>query len=66
MRDMEIDTKAGSITRRKVWHVPNLGGTLMSVSLIVDTGNSLEFGYTASTVCRAGVQTYLGHRVEML
>ena len=52
--DIEIATEAGSITLTDVWHVPNIGGNLMSVSRMVDAGYSVEFGPTMCTVNQGG------------
>ena len=54
MRDIEIATDAGSITLTRVWHVPNIGGNLMSVSRMVDAGYSVDFGPTICTVNQGG------------
>ena len=57
-----VATEAGSITLTDVWHVPDIGGNLMSVSRMVDAGYSVEFGPTTCTIRRNGIQTKLGER----
>ena len=53
--DIEIVTKAGSITLTGVWHVPDIGGNLLSLSSIIDAGYDVEFGPILHTVSKASV-----------
>ena len=66
MGDIEIATDAGSITLTDMWHGPNIGGNLMSVSRMVDTGYSVEFGPTMCTVNQGATRSHIGQRVANL
>ena len=66
MRTIEITMDEGSITLMDIWHVPLIGGSLMSVSRMLDAGYTVEFGYTKCIVRKAGVQTNLRSRVGSL
>ena len=59
-------TDVGSITLTEMWHVPNIGGNLISVSRMVDAGFYVEFGPTTCTVNQGGTRSNLGQRVRNL
>jgi len=63
---IEIVTEVTSITLTNVWHVPDIGGNLMSVSLMVDAGYTVEFGASTCSVRKAGVRTLLRRRLGSL
>jgi len=60
--EIVIATEGQSIILRDVWHVPEIGGNLISVSRILDAGYTVEFGPTACTISKAGTQSELGQR----
>jgi len=64
--DIEIATEAGCITLTGVWHVPDIGGSLLSVSRIVDAGYTVEFGPVACYISKAGIQSRIGERYGRL
>jgi len=64
--EIEKLTTGGSIILTDVWHVPEIGGNLMSVSRMVDSGYKVEFGPIACAISKAGVRRELGHRYGRL
>ena len=66
MGDIEIVTDAGTITLTGVWHLPDIGGNLLSVSRIIDAGYTVEFGPTLCIVSKDNIRTNLGYRVGSL
>jgi len=64
--DIETATEAGCITLMGVWHVPDIGGTLLSVSKIVDAGYTVEFGPIACYISKAGIQSRIGEQYGRL
>ena len=64
--DVVITTGAGSITLTDVWHVPEIGGNLISVSRMVDAGWTVEFGPTTCTIRKNGIRTDIGYRHSRL
>ena len=60
--EITVATEAGSITLKEVWHVPDIGGNLRSVSRMLEAGYSVEFGPTTCTIRKDGVRTKLGER----
>jgi len=63
---IEIVTEVTTITLTNVWHVPDIGGNIMSVSHMVDAGYTVEFGESTCSVRKAGVRTLLGRRLGSL
>jgi len=59
---MEMVTQTISIKLTDVWHVPGVGGNLMSVSQMVDAGYRVELGSRPSYVSNTGIQTVLGYQ----
>ena len=64
--EITVATEAGSITLTDVWHIPDIGGNLLSVSRIVDAGYQVEFGHTTCTISQNGIRTKLGERLGRL
>jgi len=64
--EIAIATQGQSIILRDVWHVPEIGGNLMSVSRMVDAGYTVEFGPTACTIRKGRTQSELGQRHRRL
>jgi len=62
MGDIEIPTCAGIIKLTDVWHVPNIGASLILVARMVDAGYTVEFDQEICFVHKAGVKTELGYR----
>ena len=62
MGDIKVTTQNGEITLRDVWHVPNIGTSLLSVARIVDAGYNVEFGKDICFVSKGGVRAELGYR----
>ena len=60
--EIAIATEGQSITLRDLWHVPEIGENLMSVSRMVDAGYTVEFGPTACIIRKGGTQSELGQR----
>jgi len=58
--DIEIPTKAGTITLTGVWHVPTIGAILICVARMVDAGYKVEFERTTCFVSKMGMKTMLG------
>src|SRR5205807_1958627 len=54
--------KAGTIKLTDVWYVPDISGSLILVSRVVDAGYTIVFGRTYCTVMKEGVSTELGQR----
>jgi len=53
---IEIVSQESSITLKNVWHVPDIGGNLLSVSRMVDPGYTVEFGQSSCNVRKSGVR----------
>jgi len=63
---IEIVSQESSITLKDVWHVPDIGGNLLSVSRMVDPCYTVEFGQSTCNVRKAGVRARLGRRIGSL
>ena len=64
--EIPIPTVTGSIKLTNVWHVPGIGGNLLSVSRMVDASYRVEFGARICTVSKNRVRTLLGQRFGSL
>ena len=62
MGDIKVTTQNREITLRDVWHVPNIGTSLLSVARIVDAGYNVEFGKDLCFVSKSGVRAKLGYQ----
>ena len=62
MGDIKVTTQNREITLRDVWHVPNIGTSLLSVARIMDAGYNVEFGNDLCFVSKSGVRVELGYR----
>jgi len=60
--NIQIATEGGTISLTDVWHVRNIGASLLSVVRMVDAGYGVEFNNTSCFVSKMGKMTELGHR----
>jgi len=60
--DIQVPSATGEITLTEVWHVPNIGSSLISVSRMVDAGYKVEFEQSKCYVSNHGITTQLGYR----
>ena len=60
--DIVLETKVGVIKLTNVWHVPNIGASLISMARMVDSGFSVEFNRDTCFVMYADIRTELGYR----
>jgi len=63
---IEIVTEVTSITLPNMWHIPDIGGNLMSVSSMVSTGYTVEFGESTCSLRKAVVRTLLERRLRSI
>jgi len=58
--EVQIATEAGGIPLTGVWHVPDIGGNLLSVSRILDAGYAVEFGPISCIISKVGLRSRIG------
>ena len=64
--EVQIATEDGGITLTGVWHVPDIGGNLLSVSRRVDSRYRVEFGPSACTITKGNMHSKIGERYGRL
>jgi len=57
--NITITSREGTITLIKIWQVPNVGASLISIIPIVDTGYTVEFDKSRYFVSKMGTRTVL-------
>ena len=64
--EVQIPTEGGGITLTGVCHFPDIGGNLLSVLRIVDSGYTVEFGPCVSTIIKGNMHSKIGERYGRL
>jgi len=60
--DIKVLTESGEIMLTEVWHVPNIGASLISVARMVDAGYKVEFEKSKCYLSNNGIRSELGSR----
>ena len=60
--DVEIPTEMSVVQLTEVWHVPNIATSLISVTRMVNSGYSVEYGQTVCFVNNSSLETKLGNQ----